>query len=383
MNKAIDYIKIPSLCLATLIAGSALLSACNIAPEGNTTTTTEEVTTTTIKTSEMTWDTQVNPKNTTTYEKIELDGNPDHYFTVYDYSYVESDKYILLLEKDVRLPGDFVVTLDAIVNEIEKQMGISANPVKYTDSVVPEDMNWHYGDKNPWEGWIIDTKIPIFVCADYTDEDIGCIGNQDYVRICLYDLMTKEALEALPRYKKKITTKLGYVDYVEITEILARHIAFRNYGFFMPGIISEGIGNYMSYTVVDALAEQHANIKTAKKKKYRYDAPISEVVNAKNAEEVFATDYTYDEYVGSDGNIYTDYAVTYSQEVYGRYFCRFLKEEYGDDFYKRLNDGLNEYGESRNYVWIVKNTFGDDVFTKFGDWCVKHKALQKKNGVYP
>ncbi len=43
MKKAINYIKIPSLCLAGLIAGSALLSACN-APEETTTTTTEETT---------------------------------------------------------------------------------------------------------------------------------------------------------------------------------------------------------------------------------------------------------------------------------------------------------------------------------------------------
>lgn len=382
MKKSIDYKKIPSMCLATLIAGSVLLSACNAAPDESTTTTTEETTTTTtIKTTELTWVTQANPKDTTTYEKIELDGNPDHYFTVYDYSYIESDKYILLLEKDVRLPGDFVITLDAIVDEIEKEMGVSANPSKYTGSAVPEDMNWHYGDKNPWEDWIIDTKIPIFVCADHTDDDIGCVGNQDYVRICLYDLMTKEALEALPRYKNKITGKLGYVDYVEITEILARHIAFRNYEFFMPGIISEGIGNYMSYTVVDALAGQYANIKTANKKRYRYDAPIPEVVNAKNAEEVFTVDYTYDEYV-VNGETYNDYAIYHSQEVYGRYLCRFLKEEYGDDFYKRLNEGLNEYGETRQFAWIVKKTFGDDVFTKFGDWCVKNKALQRKDGFY-
>ena len=40
MKKAINYIKIPSLCLAGLIAGSALLSACN-APEETTTTVTK------------------------------------------------------------------------------------------------------------------------------------------------------------------------------------------------------------------------------------------------------------------------------------------------------------------------------------------------------
>ena len=122
MKKAINYIKIPSLCLAGLIAGSALLSACNALEETTTTTTeetTEATTTTTIATTELTWVTYANPKDSTTYKKLELDGVAENYVTVTDYSYIESEKYVLLLEKDVYLPGDFVVTLDAIVDEIE------------------------------------------------------------------------------------------------------------------------------------------------------------------------------------------------------------------------------------------------------------------------
>ena len=368
-----NYKNIPTLCLATLIAGSVLLSACSTAPEETTTETTEETTTattTTIATTELTWVTYANPKDSTTYEKLELDGVADHYVTATDYSYIESEKYVLLLEKDVCLPGDFVVTLDAIVNEIEKEMGVSAIPSRCVGLTVPY-MDFYFQDGNPWDGWSIDNKIPIFVCADHKDVRPGCIGNQDYVRICLYDLFSKDLLNSLKSYKKNKKLKLGYIDYVTITEHLATHIAFRNYEYHMPIIIAEGIGNYMSYTVVDALADEHSNIKTARNKTYRYDPGIPQAVKAKNAEEIFAKDYNHDYSMGS------------ANEVYGRYFCKFLKEEYGDDFYKRLNDGLNEYGDTSQFAWIVKKTFGDDVFTKFGDWCVKHKALQKKNGVYP
>ena len=100
MKKAVNYIKIPSLCLAGLIAGSALLSACN-APEETTTTTTEETTeattTTTIATTELTWVTYANPKDSSPYQKLELDGVAENYVTVTDYSYIESEKYVLLL----------------------------------------------------------------------------------------------------------------------------------------------------------------------------------------------------------------------------------------------------------------------------------------------
>ena len=374
MKKAVNYIKIPSLCLAGLIAGSALLSACNALEETTTTTTeetTEAITTTTIATTELTWVTYANPKDSSTYKKLELDGVAENYVTVTDYDYIESEKYVLFLEKDVYLPGDFVVTLDAIVDEIEKEMGVSAVPSKCVGLTVP-DMSYYYNNQNPWEGWSIDNKIPIFVCADHEDKRMGCIGNQDYVRICLQDLFTKELYDSLPGYKK-YAKKLGYIDYVEITKWLAVHIAYRNYDYYMPGIIAQGVGNYMSYTVPEALAEKFSNISTANKKAYRYDSGVPKAVNAKNAEELFAEDYGI--------NDYTSYY--YMKELYGRYFCRFLKEEYGDDFYSRLNAALNEDGETRQFAWIVKKTFGDDVFTKFGDWCVKKKVLQSKQGIFP
>ena len=370
MKKAINYIKIPSLCLAGLIAGSALLSACN-ALEETTTEETTEATTTTLATTELTWVTYANPKDSTAYQKLELDGVAENYVTVTDYSYIESEKYVLLLEKDVYLPGDFVVTLDAIVDEIEKEMGVSAMPANCVGLTVP-DMSYYYNNQNPWEGWSIDNKIPIFVCADHEDKRMGCIGNQEYVRICMQDLFTKELYDSLPGYKK-YAKKLGYIDYVEITECLAVHIAYRNYDYYMPGIIAQGVGNYMSYTVPEALAEKFSNISTANKKAYRYDSGVPKAVNAKNAEELFAEDYGI--------NDYTSYY--YMKELYGRYFCRFLKEEYGDDFYSRLNAALNEDGETRQFAWIVKKTFGDDVFTKFGDWCVKKKVLQSKQGIFP
>lgn len=368
--------KITSLLLAVLCTGSMLLCACDKAEE--TTTATEEPTTTT--TTEPTESTLYNAKDHTSFEKIELDGEAEHLFKAFGYSYVESDKYVLLLEKEVRLPGDFARNLDAIIDEIEKETGLRYAPDNYEYSYVP-DMSWHYNNLNPWDQWIIGTKIPIFVCADRDDSYVGSVGNQEYVRITQYDLFSDELWDSV--YKDKPNrAKLGFVDYAEITEDIATHIAFRNNMNNIPGIMVYGIGNYMSYTVLDALAGQYPNIKTAKDRKFRYDTSIPETVNADNAEEVFMRDYTYDEIV-IDGYTYEDYELITAQALYGRYFCKFLKEKYGPDFYKKISEMMNTYGDGKYFSNIIKTTFNDeDIFKKFGEWCVENDVLQFTEGVY-
>lgn len=60
------------------------------------------------------------PDNTP-YEKLTLDGVSDHYIVTTDYCFIESEKYVLLLDKDDKIPGDFVIVLDAIIDELESQ----------------------------------------------------------------------------------------------------------------------------------------------------------------------------------------------------------------------------------------------------------------------
>ena len=365
--------KLTSLLLAAFCAGSILLCSCSKAEETTAPETTPEETTATT-TTEPTESTIYNAKDHTTYEKIELDGNPEHLFKAYDYSYIESDKYVLMLEREVRLPGDFAKNLDAIIDEIEKETGLSYVPDNYECSYVP-DMSWHYNGTNPWDQWYIGTKIPIYVCADYNDDFFGSIGNPDYVRITQYDLFSDELWDSVYKDNPKCN-KLGFVDYAEITEDITMHIVYRHNFSRINGILAYGISDYMSYTVLDALAADYPNIAVAKEKKYRYDPRVPEAVNAGNAEEVFTRDYTYDEFV-YEGNTLEDVTLFDDQRVYGRYFCQFLRERYGSDFYKKINDMLTKYGEGKYFATIIRTTFKDeDIFTDFGDWCVKNKVLQ-------
>lgn len=164
--------KLSTLILAVSVIGSVLLCSCNTTTADQTTTeTTEETTTTTTTeateatTTEPRWETEApeeNPKDTTPYEKITLDGDKKNTFVSTDFCYIESEKYVLLLDRDIKLPGDFVTNVDAIINEIERELGVSACPSDL-DYYTVSDMSVYYDKKdedgniiNPWDDWDIE-----------------------------------------------------------------------------------------------------------------------------------------------------------------------------------------------------------------------------------
>ena len=76
-----------------------------------------------------------------------------------------------------------------------------------------------------------------------------------------------------------------------------------------------------------------------------------------------------------------------AQYTYGKYLFMYLYEQYGDGTYKMLNDKLIEkgidynrieYGEEalKSFASAIKEAFGEDVFAKFGEWCVQNDHLQ-------
>ena len=369
MKRIIGEKKLTTALLAAAVAGSMLLCACNQAEETTTETTEAPTTTTSETTTEPVETTKPNGRDTTPYQELKLDGEHDHYFETKDFCYIESEKYVLFLEKDLAIPGDFVTNVDAIVDEIEKQMGLPYAPAGMEENEVA-DMSYAYGF-NPWEDWRIGSKIGIFVSTEGENNFVGnSVYNRD-VSLTMRELYTRafwETVNADNNYYKN-----DYIPYQEITKVLAQCIAARNSTNELPGIMAKGIADFMSRSVIDALAEKYPALKEAKQKRYLYDASIPEVITAKNAETTFVSDYYNEEQGYGDPN---------TQEVFGRYFCMFLKETYGDDFYQRYNTAMNSFGDSKTSDWIIKNTFGEDAFTKFGDWCKKHKALQSTQGVW-
>ena len=370
--------KTTALLLTVLLAGNMLLCSCG--KTNQTTQTSEEVTTTTTEATTTTEETMTettettipNGRDTTPYKQLVLDGEASHHFITSDYCYIESDKYVLFLDKDIDLPGDFKANLDVLIDEIETEMQLPYAPAGFSQGMVSNTEIYYEG--NPWENWSIGSKIGIFIVVDREDKGYGnSVYNGDCV-FHLHELISKDFWNSVPSYKKDPGRRRSFTPYHDIANTLAECIALRHCQYEIPGIMSKGMASHLSRTVIDALASKNSSFAAVKKKRYLYDNAIAQVVTEKNAEAVFTNDY-FDKKQGYHNGM--------SQETYGRYFCKFLQATYGADFFKRFVEDVNKYGEGGNYAGIIKATVDDqDVFKKFGKWCKKNKALQKKNGVF-
>lgn len=385
--------KLSTLILAVSVIGSVLLCSCNTTTADQTTTeTTEETTTTTTTeateatTTEPRWETEApeeNPKDTTPYEKITLDGDKKNTFVSTDFCYIESEKYVLLLDRDIKLPGDFVTNVDAIINEIERELGVSACPSDL-DYYTVSDMSVYYDKKdedgniiNPWDDWDIGAKIPIFLVTDREDKARISCASYDFTVICDYALFSDELWNSIPSYKNNGWRRSKYVDYSSIAHELTHTITLRHCD--QTNILCEGIAQYMGKKIVDKLAKDYPSINECKKG-YNWDeSNIPQKVNAKNAEKIFIGDYHS-----------LSHAQRGAEYYFGHHFWQYLFENYGDDAFVKYNNMMHmkkiEYNQSsydedtvKEIAGIFKELYGDDVFSKFGKWCVKKNYLQNKN----
>ena len=128
----------------------------------------------------------------------------------------------------------------------------------------------------------------------------------------------------------------------------------------------KGIAEYMSRSVLDALASGSPSINMALQNRSPYLYQIRDAINAENAEIYYLNGFW----------VKGKSIPANAEEAYGRYFFKFLKEEYGDNFFQMYVRKTNAYGVLGNFSTIMKATYGDDVFTRFGDWCVENQVLQ-------
>ena len=363
--------KASALTMALLCAGSILLCSCDGA--GKETEDTLTPATTSVETTETTTETtKPNPRDTTPYKALPLDGEKEHHFITSDYCFYESKKYVLFFDKDLDIPGDFAGNLDILVDEVENKLGLTYAPEAFAEDTVP-DINIYLAGNKPWEDWCIDGKLPLFVCVDREDKGYGTIGYDTHIIVSQYELFSKDFWNSVPSYKDNPGRRTDYVAYQNIAKAIAQSIVMRNFKNQPSTIISSGISEYISRTVIDSVADKSPSLSEVKKKRFLYDDPIPEIITAKNAETVFAADYD---------DAKTNTMDIGAARVYGRYLCQFLNEQYGPDFFKKIYDTAEAYSSSNDYVLILKNTFGEDVFTKFGEWCKKNNIMQQTSAVF-
>ena len=356
--KKLGIRKLTSLLLAVSVTSSLFLCACDGTVQTTETTETTEAT-------EFVVPTPPNGRDTTPYLETKLDGNRDHHFLTTDFCYIESDKYVLFLEKNLDIPGDFTNNLDKIIAELEKQLGLSVAPAGFEDHKL-SDVSDIYGS-NPWENWRIGPKIAIYVYFDRDGASLNEAKVEGFdVKISLDDLLSEDYWNSTKSLRYEWITKSNYIQYEEITRALAQAIVIRNSEYELSEMAVRGIGEYMSRSVLDVLGPDNQSLQIANLKRNPYFYKIPEAVNADNAERFFINGFY------SPGKDIPFYA----PETYGRYFFKFLNEQFGDEFFLMYIKKVNAYGVIGDFTHIMKVTYGDDIFRKFGDWCIENQVLQ-------
>ena len=376
--------------LALAVVGNLLLCSCTKTVETTSapTETAEETTTATTtveETEETTYETTKEMPHvffSTNYEEITLDGNPDSHFVTTDYCYLESEKYYLLMEAGLDLPGDFAANVDMIIDELEKELGMELMTPDYDYSLAGIiDNSIYYDGFNPWFDWKLGTKLPIFLMVDTDFNGWVSCGDGEFACIVDYGLYSDDGWnEAVPNCPYEID-RPGYIDYSVIAHELTHSITDRCHD--MNSIMTEGIASYMERHIIDVLADQNPAFAVVRDNRYLYDYGITEAVNAENSERLFIE--SYEEDGGPQGC---------AEYVHGRYFCEFLLEQYGEGFLLKYMDEVKKYTFENNYGYFtaeekvylaeaMKSAFGEDIFVRFGDWCVANNVLQELDGIFP
>lgn len=299
------------------------------------------------------------------YNKIELSGNRDDKFLTTEYCYLRSDKYVMFFEKDLSIPGDFKEKVDLVVDEVEKTIGLPFNYVYYVPDRIYYDI-WGY---NPWEGIALNKRIAIFVCVDRNDEAFVSSANGEVVNVFEYDLYSDEFWNSVPSYRDNSWRRRGFFDYSVMAHELT-HVLTDRYAN-MTWVMTEGMADYVAEVIMERLQDTSEDFK--KSYEYMYvPTKIAKKVTPENAEAIFVDDFS-------------DYEMVDRTDVYtfGRMFCEFLGETYGEGFIrdyilatervsKNLNYGNMTQEDRQMLADKIKETFGDDVFTNFGAWYQTH-----------
>ncbi|MBO5577174.1 MAG: hypothetical protein J5956_12885 [Ruminococcus sp.] len=305
------------------------------------------------------------------YKELKLSGEEKDKITTTDFCYIESDKYVLLMEKDLVIPGDLKKNFDAIINSLEKYTGLSYCPDSYDYTKTIDFARSKYGF-NPWEGMDYGKKIPIELIVDRKDEGlISCACNQ-FVTLELNAMYTDELWNSVPSYRDNTSWKrYSFIDYHSVAHELTHAITERSAS--LTKIMAEGSADYYAKKVLGDLIKVKGMTKDMKRslevsQMLKWDLP--EKITAANAEKVFLRDYS--EISSADRG--AEYRL-------GSEFCDYLAKTQGKDFMKRYMDAIKADPQLRNesrpnegyrkeimqkHIELFKKLFGKDVFTKFG-----------------
>lgn len=294
---------------------------------------------------------------------ITLSGNRDDHVITDRYCFIEGEKFFLLLDKDVDLPGDFADNIALIMDTLESLTGLRFDASRELESSNLDQ----FAGEDPWDALQYGTKVPIYILIDRNDEHFGTGANAGRATIYDFRLFSDAVWNSVPSYRDNPERRNDFVEYLDIAHELTHVLTLRSTQ--MTDIMTEGSAEYYSEKALRALSDKVEEFRTVLAAPHIVGS-VEKKITADTAEDIFLTDYTD-----------LSFAERGEQYVVGHLLCRFLNDTYGPSFLSDYIKVLRAAGyrvdayilpmsekDYRRKTDAMKEVFGDDVFVRFGKW---------------
>lgn len=266
---------------------------------------------------------------------LELSGNPEDEYVLTEPEYIETDEFIMFMDKGTKLYGNTPELIATIFDLVEKETGLSRDNVPdfaYIQNQGPKDV--FYGCSEFLEIDPECEKFHVYVC------DRGAPnGGYGYIYINRRDL--------------EIAAGEGNVIIHEFT-----HSLQAANGPWMSQFMDEGYSTYITAMI----AERDEIIP------FNYDSYYNfsgyDEINRDNAEK----------------NLRENEEYCQENYEYGFRLMHFLMETYGEDIFRTiLADACTMVDKNWNEIYMeetiecLKRNTSENVFEEFGDWMQKNR----------
>ena len=272
-------------------------------------------------------------------EPLKLSGNPEDEYVTTKPEYIETDKFIIFLDEDIKLYGNTPELIAYVMELTETEAGLTLNNDYGYESWGTSGPQYYYDGTN-FEG--VDPKCEKFHIYVVSDEKSVPCSMPSAVVLNNIDL--------------ELAAGEGWTLVHEYT-----HSLHASNGVNLGRIMEEGFATYVCGKVTSKDADIPFNF-DANLNYSSYDREITR----ENAEEVFKEEF-------EDG---------WENYLYGYRFMTFLYEEYGEEvFHNILKDAtLNppegvDHFENKDAIPYIKKHTSEDVFIKYGDWLEENKEM--------
>lgn len=274
---------------------------------------------------------------------ITLSGNPKDFFCSQNYSVLESEKYILLIDKNVKLPGNYALMLDEIVDAIEAESGLSFRMKKkaFNNYMTPA-----FSGDYPWKDLKSGDKF--IIQLNYASEaHMGDAPERSIGYITLYD-------RGLNAYEDEIYD----VSYSRAVFILCSALAYsccpEIYGY-------QNFHSILADRVEDDLSTKYPRFKGIVDNGRVY-MTYTEQPTIDNVNTLWVNKCKYWEQ--EEANSFLDLFEEYMFETYGNnYIPMLINDIKVKPFY--IREGLSVQ---------YKKVFGKDVFRDYIVWLSQHSV---------